>query len=783
MLSNLRIGMKLLIGFGLLVLMLLAVGVVAFMALRQINEQTQAMLGQVTIFSESNTAVISSYEAQLASNLHSMTQNPAHHADVNKRVATVVESCADAKKLMQDPANVANAEKIATDAQAYAKLDSEFAGIVVQLNETLKKRNDAYQVAQAASKKLGDTIWEVAQGPRFMVKQNVEEDGKSVEKTFMSVDRVQAIKLNAEVARLMEQARVAVRNYEKATGAEAKKKVLDEVDGYFDEMFKICKNVRDNYTVSANCVALVDAAVKGLEAWKAAAHESAKQMDALEANQGDQDTLAITIGETIDKVIKGVEKHVDETGKAVTGLIAAVIYAIAITCAVALVIGIVFGIVTSRNITQGIGNAVGAMNVVANEGDLSFEIPSGDLRRKDEVGDLAKALQAILTEFRNVEHMAKELAGGNWLTTVKVRGDRDVMNINLSAMLDQVNMALSNTAEAVEQVATGASQVASAGESLSQGATESAASIEEITASMSEIGGQTNANAQNANEANKLAQGANDSAARGQEMMKQMINSMEAITKNSQDIQKVVKVIDDISFQTNLLALNAAVEAARAGVHGKGFAVVAEEVRNLASRSAKAAAETTQMISNNSKQITEGAEIAEQTAEMLDGIVEQSMKVAGLLKEIANASSEQAQGVSQVSQGLHQIDAVTQQNTANAEETASVSNEMSSQASHLQQLIAQFRIRKAVQKASTGSSTPVEKSYEAPKPAAKTTSKTVTPKPAPAAPKPVVKPAAPVSRTSHPSEAVEGDAWGGGGNSAEVKIDLGDLDDKSFGKY
>ncbi|MGL6195025.1 MAG: methyl-accepting chemotaxis protein [Thermoguttaceae bacterium] len=132
---------------------------------------------------------------------------------------------------------------------------------------------------------------------------------------------------------------------------------------------------------------------------------------------------------------------------------------------------------------------------------------------------------------------------------------------------------------------------------------------------MSEIGGQTTANAKNATEANQLAKQANDTEVNGQKMMQQMIESMASITKNSQEVQKVVKVIDDISFQTNLLALNAAVEAARAGQHGKGFAVVAEEVRNLAARSAKAAAETTQMIENNSKQINEGAGIASHTAD------------------------------------------------------------------------------------------------------------------------------------------------------------------------
>ncbi len=317
----------------------------------------------------------------------------------------------------------------------------------------------------------------------------------------------------------------------------------------------------------------------------------------------------------------------------------------------------------------------------------------------------------------------------------------------------------------------------------------------------------------------QLAKQTNIAGADGQKMMESMIASMDQITRNSAEVQKVIKVIDDISFQTNLLALNAAVEAARAGQHGKGFAVVAEEVRNLAARCAKAAGETSQMIEGNNKQIGEGAQIASQTAEMLNTIVEHATKTATIINQIAKASNEQAQGITQVNQGLQQIDAVTQQNTASAEETASVSNEMSSQARNLQRLVEFFRLRgqssRSSYSAPVASPVPVASPTPVAAPAPKKSgptihlddthapaaSKPVTPKPValkPTAPKPPVasKPTTattPVGRSgghinvktkptefpSEPETATKGSGWDTP-VSADATINL---DDKEFGKY
>ena len=166
-------------------------------------------------------------------------------------------------------------------------------------------------------------------------------------------------------------------------------------------------------------------------------------------------------------------------------------------------------------------------------------------------------------------------------------------------------------------------------------------------------------------------------------------------------------MIDDIAFQTNLLALNAAVEAARAGRHGKGFAVVAEEVRNLASRSAKAARTTAELIENSNKKVETGLTVVEQTAKALTDIVTHVAQAAKLVGEIAVASDEQARGIAQVSEGIGQIDRVTQQNTANAEETAAAAEELAAQALHLQQLLTHFKLGTSSSRPAPGRQSPL----------------------------------------------------------------------------
>jgi len=307
---------------------------------------------------------------------------------------------------------------------------------------------------------------------------------------------------------------------------------------------------------------------------------------------------------------------------------------------------------------------------------------------------LKNALNHTLNSLSELAKIAEEIAEGDLTVSVTPRSGIDTLGRAMKMIVDNLNTSLRQVLSSADEIAKGSTQIASSSQMLAQGASEQAASLEQISSSMSQLASQTESNAENARQANLLATSSRECARDGDEQMQKMTVAMTAIDDSSQNISKIIKVIDEIAFQTNLLSLNAAVEAARAGVHGKGFAVVANEVRNLAGRSAKAAKETTEMIEDSIKKVHDGIKISEKTADSLAVIVNSAGKVADLVGEIAAASGEQAEGIAQINRGLSQIEQVTQQNTATSQESASAAEELSGQAERLREQLSIFTLRR-----------------------------------------------------------------------------------------
>ncbi len=330
------------------------------------------------------------------------------------------------------------------------------------------------------------------------------------------------------------------------------------------------------------------------------------------------------------------------------------------------------------------------------KGDLSAEIT---YQSKNEIGRLADSLRSVFTSLQNVVSEISYALGKiseKDISMDSIRnyaGDFAPISTSMNTILNVLNEFFSIIQVSAEQVRSGSGQVSGGAQELAQGATEQASTIEEVSASIFDVSQKVKENSNNVLQAVEFIDGTTRHVKESNLQMKGMLSAMEAIEASSSEIRKIIKVIDDIAFQTNILALNAAVEAARAGQAGKGFSVVAEEVRNLAAKSADAAKQTTQLIESSISKVSEGSQIANNTAQVLDEATLQIEHVEKQIREIEQASDVQANAMLEISQGIEQVSAVVQTNSATSEESAAASEELTAQADMLKEELIKFKLR------------------------------------------------------------------------------------------
>jgi len=330
------------------------------------------------------------------------------------------------------------------------------------------------------------------------------------------------------------------------------------------------------------------------------------------------------------------------------------------------------------------------------KGDLSVTVKGdyeGDFKLiKESINSMQTAISSYITEISEV---LSKMSDKNMDISIDRHyiGDFSVIKNSLNMIIQTFNAILFEFDSTATLVLSDAKRISNISEDLSQGAIIQAKTYAELNEVIGKVEASSVKNAEAAQRTNELAQSAKSTADKETLTMQHTLKAMEDISKASNNISQVIKVIEDIAFQTNLLALNASVEAARAGVHGRGFSVVAEEVRNLAAKSKAAAGETANLIEESVKTASEGASLTEKTAEGLAQMTEQISQISNNVNGIVEDSRTQIDSISHISQGISQLDDVTQSNTTLSQEGINSANELSNQAEALKGTIGGFSLK------------------------------------------------------------------------------------------
>lgn len=330
------------------------------------------------------------------------------------------------------------------------------------------------------------------------------------------------------------------------------------------------------------------------------------------------------------------------------------------------------------------------------EGNLKLEL---DYRTNDEIGDLAKTLKHSLEQTRqyveDINHIMHQFSLGNFnvSTSVPFIGDFRSIADSIDSFTTSMSRAISNINKVEHEVFDHAKNLSNGAQMLAEGAAQQASAVEELSATLNDLSRSAKQNIEMASQVRDNARLTGDQVSLSSRQMELLVDAMQDISDTSGQIGKIIATIENIAFQTNLLALNAAVEASRAGESGRGFAVVAEEVRSLAGQSDQAAKATKELIENSVQAAEKGNLIVEEVSETLQKTLQLVLHSNSAIGEITDAVQIEATAISQVAEGIGQISAVVQTNSANSEESATVSSELFDQVTLLQEQTRGFRLK------------------------------------------------------------------------------------------
>lgn len=473
--------------------------------------------------------------------------------------------------------------------------------------------------------------------------------------------------------------------------------------------------VSDSQTASAEIWSIVEAAH---------ANEPSLRSQLAALRQTSSEVLALTDGMRL-AAVTAADEHAAEAEALSQTTVLSVLLGVALT----VLAGTVIAVSLSQGLARRLGRTVEQTTRLA-KGDLGVSITGHGGR--NELAEMARALVVFKDNALERQHLAAEsqriqteaaatreaelkdqsrvvqdigdglarLAQGDLTREIDSPAD-DPFPAGYEALRKAFNSVLATLSHTVleignvaDQVRGGSDEITSAAQDLSGRAETQAATLEESAAALTEMSESVRLTAERAQQAEHASRQNREIAEASATVVRDAISAMNGIKAYSDQITRIISVIEDIGFQTNLLALNAGVEAARAGEAGRGFAVVASEVRGLAQRASESAREIKTLISDSAAQVQAGSALVERTGASLEAILGKAQEVSQQVSQIALAASEQATGLSEINAGVNQLDQVTQQNAAVAEEANAAAVSLQERAEDLMHEIARFRVSK-----------------------------------------------------------------------------------------
>lgn len=386
-------------------------------------------------------------------------------------------------------------------------------------------------------------------------------------------------------------------------------------------------------------------------------------------------------------------------GNALSSKLTVIAVILIIVIIVMIILAIVLALKIGKNIAKGISVPLiklGERVKTFATGDFTSEFP--EVHTGDEVElmseDVIQMADNLNVVIGDIAEVLGEMANGNYAVRSKVpdryTGDFSKLYESMRTTRNQMKETLIAIGEAAKQVSDGSGDLATSSQSLAEGATEQAMAVQELLSTITDITEGMEKSAESADDSYAKAQHYANEADNSKEEMHHMMEAMERINDTSTKIGNIISEIESIAAQTNLLSLNASIEAARAGEAGRGFAVVADQIRELADQSAKAAVDTRELIEGSLKEISDGNSSAERAANAIESVVDGIKQIAEFSKGLKVMVGDQTEAMHQAETGVNQISEVVQSNAATAQEASATSEELSAQATMLDELVGRF---------------------------------------------------------------------------------------------